>query len=359
MNINNLNTLEEIQRFIDSHPEISNQKYFNPSKTIYKLIIDGVSLFDLKEKIYKLGIYDRLNFKLGRRFFKKGEFTKLEEFQKYINDNNIKSHIEFQKNHKSIYRRCQSMRLIKKIRYVGQVVLDIDLLNSQQDFQKFIYDKDIKNPKDFYIRYPHEYAKACRIKVWGRKTRFLEFPDYIDTSKINTVDDLNDLIQKYNISSPADMVYRFNKVYVRMRVLKIKSHQLKFNKSTLLSQYETVVYEFLKANNIDFELYKHFDWLRYGKKADLSLDFYIPSKNISIEVQGELHFMSVSRFGGDEDYLKQVDRDKVKYNLCSKNGIPIIYYIPDRVNKSCSSLIPDYMKGTMTLTLEDLLEKIQ
>ena len=63
----------------------------------------------------------------------------------------------------------------------------------------------------------------------------------------------------------------------------------------------------------------------------MHLDFYIPSISTAIECQGEQHFRPIDYFGGDEAFKKQVERDRLKYDLCKKHGVNIIYYC-DKVN---------------------------
>lgn len=90
------------------------------------------------------------------------------------------------------------------------------------------------------------------------------------------------------------------------------------------SKMEYEIRELLKNNNIIFEEQKQFPWLKY--KGFLKLDFYIPKYNIAIECQGEQHFANY-RFEKTDERLKlRQERDKIKKDLCNKNGINIIYY---------------------------------
>lgn len=58
----------------------------------------------------------------------------------------------------------------------------------------------------------------------------------------------------------------------------------------------------------------------------LSIDFYIPSVKIGIECQGIQHFKPIERYGGDNAYAKQIQRDELKQKICKNNGIHLIYY---------------------------------
>ena len=88
------------------------------------------------------------------------------------------------------------------------------------------------------------------------------------------------------------------------------------------SHLENDVMKMLVDNNIQFERQKKFDWL-----GCLSLDFYLSQYNIAIECQGEQHFKPIEHFGGEEAFIKQIERDCLKNKLCNENHIKLIYYI--------------------------------
>ena len=68
---------------------------------------------------------------------------------------------------------------------------------------------------------------------------------------------------------------------------------------------------------------KKFHWLKY--KRNLRLDFFDNRLNIAIECQGEQHFFNRGVYKNLENNIL---KDKLKYELCKKNGIEIIYYFP-------------------------------
>lgn len=89
-----------------------------------------------------------------------------------------------------------------------------------------------------------------------------------------------------------------------------------------LSSMESLVKSVLEKENIYFIEQKKFKWL--VNKRKMSLDFYIPDKNVAIECQGQQHFIE-NIFGKNQ--LKEImERDKLKKELCSENGIQILYY---------------------------------
>ena len=79
--------------------------------------------------------------------------------------------------------------------------------------------------------------------------------------------------------------------------------------------------KFLENNNIEFIHQYRTEWLKR-----LSIDFYLPKYNIAIEHNGRQHFKSEKFFGGIEGYLKNVERDKKKFELCKEHNIELLYF---------------------------------
>lgn len=90
------------------------------------------------------------------------------------------------------------------------------------------------------------------------------------------------------------------------------------------SKLESEISAILTKNDIEFIPQKDFDWLIHEKP--LYLDFYLPKYNIAIECQGEQHYMPIAHFGGDEEFISTVNRDKSKKECCDKNGVKLLYY---------------------------------
>ncbi len=60
-------------------------------------------------------------------------------------------------------------------------------------------------------------------------------------------------------------------------------------------------------------------WL--GKFA---IDIFVPSLNLAIEYNGEQHYKSIERYGGEEKLKKQQERDKFVRKKCKENNIILI-----------------------------------
>lgn len=91
-----------------------------------------------------------------------------------------------------------------------------------------------------------------------------------------------------------------------------------------ISLLEKQVEKLLTDNDIEFVRNYKTEWLINNKK--LSLDFYLPKYNIAIECQGEQHFKPIEWFGGIKQHQKQLQNDKIKYDLCEEHGIKILYF---------------------------------
>lgn len=64
------------------------------------------------------------------------------------------------------------------------------------------------------------------------------------------------------------------------------------------------------------------DWMQSEKGERLELDFYIPSIQVAVEVQGRQHFVFTPRFHSDyECFLVQQKRDRAKAQICEAKGI--------------------------------------
>lgn len=78
------------------------------------------------------------------------------------------------------------------------------------------------------------------------------------------------------------------------------------------------IYNFLKKSKIKFETEKRFDSCKY--KIPLPFDFYIPSKKILIEYDGEQHFIAIDFWGGKKGLNERILKDKIKSEWAKKNN---------------------------------------
>lgn len=82
---------------------------------------------------------------------------------------------------------------------------------------------------------------------------------------------------------------------------------------------ETRIRVYFEEKNIEFEYQKTYNDLR--GKLPLSYDFYVPSKNLLIEYNGEQHYTSVKPFGGTKALRLQRHYDWTKRKYAKANKI--------------------------------------
>ena len=100
------------------------------------------------------------------------------------------------------------------------------------------------------------------------------------------------------------------------------------------SRLEREVRNALIKGNIEFVQGNHYKWLLNEEtNHPLSLDFFIPSKNIAIECQGVQHFEVIDHFNGREGFNVRKNMDELKKRLCNESNVKLIYYLEERYNK--------------------------
>ena len=82
------------------------------------------------------------------------------------------------------------------------------------------------------------------------------------------------------------------------------------NCATQFSHGENQIKNVLENIGISYIPQKKFDDCK-DKKA-LPFDFYIPSKRMAIEFDGEQHYKSVEYFGGENELINRQKHDKIK-----------------------------------------------
>jgi len=117
------------------------------------------------------------------------------------------------------------------------------------------------------------------------------------------------------------------------------------------SKMELEIIAFLQSHlSTRMELQKQFAWLKV--KQRLPLDIYLPEYKIAIECQGEQHFIEETVFERNESLEIRHERDRIKNELCKKNGIQILYYARS------GKYIPKEYLGPLFTSKKKLLEEI-
>ena len=142
-----------------------------------------------------------------------------------------------------------------------------------------------------------------------------------DWSKYNSIEEIQELINKNKIKSKSEFKKSFGGLVNRMRNklgIKLKDLSFPIKVSSIL---ERKITDFLLQNNINFiDQYRFDDFKKYP------FDFYFPEFNLVLEPGGDQHFIPINKWGGEDELKKIKERDKRKYDYCIQNGITILYY---------------------------------
>lgn len=90
----------------------------------------------------------------------------------------------------------------------------------------------------------------------------------------------------------------------------------------LVSKGENKIKEILTSMGIEYLCQYSFEDLI--DIAPLRFDFYLPKLNILIEYQGEQHYKSVEKWGGEEAFKDRIKKDNMKRNYCNEKHIKLI-----------------------------------
>jgi len=301
----------------------------------------------------------------------------LEEFQKFIYDNDIKSSGDFKKNYTNIYHRAWKrgyLKLLKftditktyeyaqdfiyknnitsleSIRYIdlslysriyrrhwnktlkfpnrkiGPIENPFKGYDSPKVVQEFLDKNKVLNQKDLRDRFPKLYSRVSHKGFMESLVFSNPLRTHVDKNlydSVNTIDEFINFIKTNNIKSSKDFMKRYFSFYRKMVDLGI-SDKIKYPK--IESEYESSLVEevvnILKENNIEYSLEERFDWLVYYKK--MKLDIFLPEYNIAIECHGIQHFKQSKIYKSNFEY--EFKRDKKKFEECSNNKIRVIYY---------------------------------
>lgn len=88
------------------------------------------------------------------------------------------------------------------------------------------------------------------------------------------------------------------------------------------SHNEHYIENILKDEDILYEAQYRFENCKNIKP--LPFDFYLPNYNVAIEYDGRQHYEPINFFGGDLDFQKRQNNDRIKNDFCKANNIQLI-----------------------------------
>lgn len=254
-------------------------------------------------------------------------YQKAEDFQKYIDENNIESPTDFKKKDSSLFRKISRLGLSYSLTYKKKRITkkrnnEISKIKTIEDFQNFIIKNNIKTSNEFRRKYNSLYQRAIRLGVKNSLV-FDETHFWRKLTDYEKLEDFQSFVEKNEILSPQDFKMFDAPLYKKASKLKFCNKIIYFKRNFSLS--EINILKILEENQIKYETQKKFDWLK--NKIQLKLDFYLPNYNIAIECQGKQHFKPNNYFGGESRFNEDILRDKVKHDLCKANNIKVIYFV--------------------------------
>lgn len=89
---------------------------------------------------------------------------------------------------------------------------------------------------------------------------------------------------------------------------------------------------YFDEHDIEFEYQKTFAGLVGARGGLVSYDFYLPSWNVVLELNGLQHYVAVDWFGGDETLNRQKFNDAVKKDYAEKHGLQYCVIDTDHIS---------------------------
>jgi hypothetical protein len=245
-----------------------------------------------------------------------------DDFNKFIKENDIKNPKDFKEKFGSVYTRAYKLDILDKLIY-PEKQNNWSYLNTPDDFNKFIKENDIKNPKDFKEKFGSVYDKARRLDILGKLT----YPERQNNWKhLNTLDDFNKFIKENNIKNPKELEKNFKGVHTRAQRLGILKYLIYCKGKKEKSSWEVDIYNIIVGISIFINPKREVTFKDCKNKRELPFDivFSLPNgKIIIIEIQGPRHY---TREFGEEKYIPVRKNDLIKYRWAKEQNNVYLFY---------------------------------
>jgi len=166
---------------------------------------------------------------------------------------------------------------------------------------------------------PSEHLKGCGCsECYGNKK-------YTNEEFIQKVDIVHNYVYDYslinyvNSHTKIKIICHVHGIFEQMPYQHLNGSGCPYCKN---SKGENKIKSFLENNNIKYIQQQKF--IDCKNKKNLPFDFYLPTKNIAIEFDGEQHYRVVKNWGGDLGFENRKIRDKIKTEYCINNNIQLI-----------------------------------
>ena len=197
-------------------------------------------------------------------------------------------------------------------------------LNTPDDFNKFIKENNIKNPREFEKRFKSGYKKAQRLGILDK----LIYPKKLNNwNYLNTPDDFNKFIKENDIKNPREFrEKKFGSVHQRAYRLGILGDLIYCKGKKEQSSWEINIYNIIVniPEFIDPKRQVTFKNCKNKRKLPFDIVFSLPNgKIIIIEIQGPRHY---SQEFGKEKYIPTRKNDLIKYRWVKGQDNVYLFY---------------------------------
>ena len=272
----------------------------------------------------------------------------MEKVQYYIDTHQIKTLEDLPTR---IMFLIQAQNFTKLLNYYSENKIN---LNSLEEFNQFIETNQITGSKDFDNRFPDIYRKVLVLGF----TSNLQYYGREEKEIFDNIEQFQNLIDLENIQNPTDFKQKHPSLYQRLSDLKFCT-LVKYHGDPNQSNLERDVENLLISKGIEYEARCQQPFLSNHK----SIDVFIKKYNLGIECQGDMHFVPIDFYGGEEYLKKRKEYDLDKYNECKENNIILLYYINpaycrgDNKNEILNYHVNNYIDKIYT-NIDDLWNKI-
>lgn len=296
-----------------------------------------------------------MNIEKKRMFW--NHLNTIEDFNKFIEENDIKSPSDFRERFRGAYDRSSRLKIIKNLFYKSRRFC-WDHLNTVNDFNDFIKKNNIKNPKEFEENFPGGHTKAKKLKilknlVYNSKENSWE--------NFNTIDDFNDFIKKNNIINSVDFYKRFGGGYNKAKHLGLSKNLIYCSNGDFKSSWEKILYNIIDKDPDFFNLRKEVVFEDCKNKKELPFDLMFsfskkPNIKIIIEVQGPTHYAAI--YKSEKKYISIRKNDIIKNKWArEKEDVYLFYYseLNEHLNDNC---YPYYIYTSIKELINDIKKLI-
>ena len=253
-----------------------------------------------------------------------------DDFQEFINKNNIKSNKEFYKKYPSVYNKFLNTisKNDRNLIFEEKSNNDYSSYNTLNDFKEFIDRYKIESPLDFSKRYPGLYSKY--IKLISKKDRLSIFP--LRRKKVESFKekaDFQNYIDNNEIKSLKE--FRKNHKTVYGKYLNIRKNW-KIDERGLVFIEESNYTKFKNLNtNKDFQNYINENDIKsrqeFRNNSSLSSRYFkvVPKEQRNLKFENIDHYLYNDEFSSVEDFQIFINDNKIIRPIDFRMNFPKLY----------------------------------